>query len=87
MEITYREFKEILAVYYLRKEKDSPKGRKGAKLQALFKAKLKKFLDGNTYVKPKRKLKDNRTWSRTDKDFLKDRLEERLEEEKQRRME
>ncbi len=81
-EITYREFKEILSVYFLRKEKESVKGRKGAKLQSLFKAKLKKFLDGNTYVKPKRKLKTIRTWSRTDKDFLKDRLEERLEEEK-----
>merc|ERR1712072_1487083 len=86
-EITFREFKEILAVYFLRKEKESPKGKKGKKLQDMFKAKLKKFLEPNPTPKFKKHMKENRIWERTEKDFLKDRLEERLEEEKQRRLE
>ena len=65
-EITFREFKEILCVYFLKKEAESAKnkGKKSDKLKGLLKNKLKKFLEGNVYVKPKTKLKDKRTWTR-----------------------
>ena len=86
-EITFHEFKEILVIYFLKKDAESKKsGKKGDKLKSFFKKKLKEFIEGNKRKCVIKRLKDNRTWKRTEKDFLKDRLEERLEEERLRRL-
>jgi hypothetical protein len=86
-EVTYNEFKEILVIFFLKKDAESKKsGKKGDKLKSYFKKKLKEFMEGNKIRKARVRLKDKRTWKRTEKDFLKDRLEERLEEERLRRL-
>jgi len=86
-EVTYHEFKEILVIFFLKKDAESNKGgKKGDKLKSYFKKRLKEFIEGNKKFKKVKKLKNLRTWKRTEKDFLKDKLEERLEEERLRRL-
>jgi len=84
-EITFLEFKECLLVFFLKREFDSKKGKKGDKLKSFFKKCLTKFLEGNIFIAPKPKLKDMRKFGKYEKDDLKTRLKERLEEERKRR--
>jgi len=87
-EVTFHEFKEILAIFFLKKDAESKKGgKRGDKLKQFFKKKVKEFVESTKVERKVKKLKDKRKWKRTEKDFLKDRLEERLEEERLRREE